>query len=110
MATSPMRRISRATQCVAPACGSPRAPGWRPVGGPRPILTVDQLHQSQILGADRALATVDCRPADTQQGTLAVDGHGGMRTVDHRATLGPVDLPSLLAKQSRSTFNWPIWR
>src|SRR3954468_18620993 len=33
-----------------------------------------------------------------------------MRTVDHRATLGPASLPSLLAKKSFSTFSWPIWR
>jgi hypothetical protein len=33
-----------------------------------------------------------------------------MRAVDHRATLGPVYLPSLLTKKSFSTFSWPIWR
>src|SRR4051812_45946060 len=33
-----------------------------------------------------------------------------MRAVDHRATLGPASLPSLLAKKSFSTFRWPIGR
>src|SRR3954452_17221804 len=54
--------------------------------------------------------TIDRRSADLQQLALAADGQGGMRAVDHRATLGPAYLPSLLAKKSFSTFSWPIWR
>jgi hypothetical protein len=63
----------------------------------------------EILGADRGWAAVDRGPADIQQVALAADGQGGMRAVDHRATLGPAYLPSLLAKKSFSTFSWPIW-
>ena len=63
----------------------------------------------EILGADRGWAAVDRGPADIQQVALAADGQGGMRAVDHRATLGLAYLPSLLAKKSFSTFSWPIW-
>src|SRR5918994_136607 len=82
----------------------------RPIEGPRQVLAVDQLHQPEIVRADRSRTAVDRCPADLQQLALAADGQGGMRAVDHRATLGPAYLPSLRAKKSFSTFNWPIWR
>src|SRR4051812_6863542 len=88
--------------------GQPRRHAARPVEGARQILTVDQLHQPEIVCADRSRAAVDRGPADIQQVALAADGQGGMRAVDHRATLGPASLPSL--KKSFSTFRWPIWR
>jgi hypothetical protein len=88
-----------------PLGGQPRRHAARPVVGPCQILAVDQRHELEIVGADRARAAVDRRPADAQQMTLAVDGQGGVRTVAQRATLGPVYLPSLLAKKSRSTFS-----
>src|ERR671910_263734 len=88
--------------------GQPRRHAARPVESQ--ILTVDQLHQPEILGADRSWTAVDRGPADIQQVALAADGQGGMRAVDHRATLGPAYLPSLRAKKSFSTFNWLIWR
>jgi hypothetical protein len=91
-----------------PLAVQPRRHATRPVEGPRQVLTVDQLHQPEIVCADRSRAAVDRGPADIQQVALAADGQGGMR--DHRATLGPASLPSLLAKKSFSTFSWPIWR
>jgi hypothetical protein len=77
----------------------------RAVEGPRQVLTVDQLHQPEIVCADRSRTALDRRPADIQQVALATDGQGGMCAVDHRATLGPAYLPSLLAKKSFSTFS-----
>src|SRR3954462_7678056 len=82
----------------------------RAVEGPRQVLAVDQLHQPEIVRADRSRAAVDRGPADLQQVALPADGQSGMRAVDHRTTLGPASLPSLLAKKSFSTFSWPIWR
>src|SRR3954453_20385406 len=93
-----------------PLRGQPRRHAARAVERPRQVLTVDQLHQPEIVRADRSRAAVDRGPADIQQVALPADGQGGMRAVDHRATLGPASLPSLLAKKSFSTFSWPIWR
>src|SRR3954463_7284140 len=90
--------------------GQPRRHAARPVEGARQVLAVDQLHQPEIVRADRSRAAVDRGPADLQQVALAADGQGGMRAVDHGATPGPASLPSLLAKKSFSTFSWPIWR
>jgi hypothetical protein len=90
--------------------GQPRRHAARAVERSRQVLAVDQLHQPKILGADRSWAAVDRGPADIQQVALAADGQGGMRAVDHRATLDPASLPSRLAKKSFSTFSWPIWR
>src|SRR3954465_13242782 len=89
-----------------PLRGQPRRHAARPVESQ--VLTVDQVHQPEIVCADRSRAAVDRGPADIQQVALAADGQGGMRAVDHRATLGPASLPSL--KKSFSTFRWPIWR
>src|SRR5688572_29229592 len=108
MATSPIRRIRPLAVDREALGGQPRRHAARPVEGPRQVLTVDQFHQPEIVRADRSRTAVDRRPADLQQVALAADGQGGMRAVDHRATLGPAYLPSLLAKKSFSTFNWPI--
>src|SRR5690349_6497762 len=90
--------------------GQPRRHAARPVEGARQVLAVDQLHQPEIVRADRSRAAVDRGPADLQQVALPADGQSGMRAVDHRTTLGPASWPSLLAKKSFSTFSWPIWR
>ena len=93
-----------------PLRGQPRRHAARPIEGARQVLAVDQFHQPEIVRADRSRAAVDRGPADLQQVALPADGQSGMRAVDHRATLGPASLPSLLAKKSFSTFSWPIWR
>src|SRR4051812_24404350 len=85
--------------------GQPRRHAARPVERPRQVLTVDQLHQPEILGVDRSRTAVNRGTADLQQLALTTDGQAGMRAVNHRAALGPAYLPSLRAKKSFSTFN-----
>src|SRR3712207_183538 len=71
MATSPIRRIRRATHALlplavhpVPLAVQPRRHATRPVKRPRQVLTVDPLHQPEIVCADRSRAAVDRRPAD----------------------------------------------
>jgi hypothetical protein len=64
----------------------------------------------EILGADSRRTAVNRRPADLKKLALPDHRQSRMRTINHRTARGPAYLPSLLAKKSFSTFNWPICR
>src|SRR3954468_6614844 len=86
-----------------PLRGQPRRHAARPVEGPRQVLTVDQLHQPEIVRADRGRAAVARLTSSRWHWRLTTGWDA-----DHRAALGPAYLPSL--KKSFSTFSWPIRR
>ena len=72
------------------------------------VLTVDHLHQSQVLLRDLHRPALQAGAADAQQPALMHHRERRMPAV-HRGT-PPLNAqrPNLLSKKSRSTLSWPI--
>ena len=74
------------------------------------VLLVDQAHEFQILGANRARRIVERGPAQPQQLALAGDARLAWFRLYHRFSLLAAQEPSFRAKKSFSTLSWPICR
>ena len=80
------------------------------VGRGLQVLLVDQAHEVQVLGINRARLIVERGPAQSQQLALAGDARLAKFRFDHLLSLLAAQEPSFRAKKSFSTLSRPICR